>query len=151
MKALKFEGVNITFGKNQEEYDNLPAKLTKGLYGKVVFLWELSKNEKKQVSENGIIWLTVLTFNQPPQIIWPSAIEPSILKEPSKLKRGKDGKVSLLFEISDDEKKQIVESGQIWVTNLTFNQPLQPLYDSIFEPILEVPKTMHKGLKLIKK
>lgn len=152
MKPIEFEGSNIIFGKNQKEYDNLPAKISKGVYGKAVFLWELTESEKHHISENKELWLTVLTFNTPPQIVWPSSKEMGALNEPIETKVSKDGRMSLRFNLDKKEADAIVKNGNIWVTVITGHQPLQPLYDSIFEPIVEIPKGTAKGVeKLIKK
>jgi len=38
-----------------------------------------------------------------------------------------DGMVITCWELSEDEKKQILETGKIYLQQLTFNQPLQPV------------------------
>lgn len=38
-----------------------------------------------------------------------------------------DGQAIFCFELNEEEKKQIAETGELWVSLLTFNQPLQPI------------------------
>lgn len=38
-----------------------------------------------------------------------------------------DGTVLMCFELDDDEKKQIAETGEMWIKIKTFNMPLQPI------------------------
>lgn len=65
MKAKKFNEVNVIYGEGQPEYLPLPAHKTEA--GEVTTCWELSPEEIKQVQETGVIWLSMLTFNQPLQ------------------------------------------------------------------------------------
>lgn len=67
MKPIEFDGANCVYGKNQPEYQPLPAHRTDD--GTVTTCWELSPEELKQVQETGVIWLSMLTFNQPLQPI----------------------------------------------------------------------------------
>lgn len=41
--------------------------------------------------------------------------------------RNENGDVMTCWKLTDEEIKQVVESGCIWVGQLTFNQPLQPM------------------------
>lgn len=65
MKAVKFEEINAVYGANQPEYYPIPAH--KADDGTVTTCWELSPEELKQIQETGVIWLSLLTFNQPLQ------------------------------------------------------------------------------------
>jgi len=42
--------------------------------------------------------------------------------------KSKDGRVIALFELDDEDKKRILETGEIWIDVLTFNQQLQPFF-----------------------
>jgi len=65
MKPIEFEGANVVYAENQEEYQSLPA--FKDDDGTVVTCWELSPEEIKQISETGKLWLSVMSFNKPLQ------------------------------------------------------------------------------------
>jgi len=65
MKAIEFDEVNVTFAKDQEEYQQLPAYLSKD--GEMVSCFQLTPEEITKVNETGLIWLSVMTFNDPLQ------------------------------------------------------------------------------------
>lgn len=44
------------------------------------------------------------------------------------------GEVISCWELSEDEIKQVLEIGKIYLTLLTFNQPLQPILMSVLKP-----------------
>lgn len=44
------------------------------------------------------------------------------------------GQINTCWELSPDELKQIQETGKIWVSLLTFGQPLQPVLVSVDKP-----------------
>ena len=44
------------------------------------------------------------------------------------------GQINTCWELSPDELKQIQETGKIWVSILTFGQPLQPVLVSVYKP-----------------
>ena len=50
------------------------------------------------------------------------------LYEPLPAYRSPDGQVICCFELSEEEKQRVAETGQIWLSLLTFNPPLQPVY-----------------------
>lgn len=39
-----------------------------------------------------------------------------------------EGQVISCWELSEDEKARVAETGQIWLSHLTFNRPLQPVF-----------------------
>jgi hypothetical protein len=41
---------------------------------------------------------------------------------------------TMCFELDDDEKKQVVETGKIWLRVLTFGKPFQPIGMSCLKP-----------------
>ena len=47
---------------------------------------------------------------------------------------GENGEVTVCFELDEDELKQVQETGRIWLSFLTFNNPLQPIFGSCLEP-----------------
>lgn len=40
-------------------------------------------------------------------------------------------KAIFCFELDEAERKKIAETGELWVSLLTFNQPLQPIFITI--------------------
>ena len=42
--------------------------------------------------------------------------------------KAEDGTAVFCFELDEEERKKIAETGEIWVGLLTFNQPLQPIF-----------------------
>lgn len=50
------------------------------------------------------------------------------------------GQVNTCWELSPDELKQIRETGKIWVSLLTFGQPLQPVLISVDKPEVYDPE-----------
>lgn len=68
MKTIEFPEHNFTIGKDQPEYNQIPAYRENGdQYGRAVFCWELSWKERLSVLFKGLIWHEVLTFNKPLQ------------------------------------------------------------------------------------
>lgn len=68
MEPINFKGANVVYGKDQPEYLPLPAK-KRDARGEVITCWQLSPEELKKVQETGVIWCSILTFNQPLQPI----------------------------------------------------------------------------------
>ncbi len=73
MKPIKFEGSNVEFAKDQDEYETLPAFMNDSPQREVVTCWKLSEEDLKRVNETGQIWLKVLTFGNPLQPLAMSA------------------------------------------------------------------------------
>lgn len=73
MKPIEFEGVNVVYGKDQPEYQPLPANRASN--GTIITCWELSPEEKEEILKTGKLWFSQLTFNKPMQPILPSAYE----------------------------------------------------------------------------
>lgn len=67
MKPIPFEKSNITFAKDQKEYQPLPAYKDKD--GKVITCWSLSFKERLKVLFSGKIYVNQLTFKKPLQPI----------------------------------------------------------------------------------
>ena len=72
MKPIEFEGANIIIGEKQPEYLPLPAKLEKD--GTVTTVWELTPEEREEISKTGKLYLRQLTFNRPLQPLCPSVV-----------------------------------------------------------------------------
>jgi len=45
-----------------------------------------------------------------------------------------NGETTFCFELDEEELRQVRETGRIWLTVLTFNQPLQPIGATILKP-----------------
>lgn len=79
MKPIEFPEANVTFAKDQPEYEPLPAyKKPNDPQGLVVVKFELSQEEMGEIFQNGTIYLSMLTFNQPLQPIRLSVLKPEI-------------------------------------------------------------------------
>lgn len=48
--------------------------------------------------------------------------------EPLPAYRSPEGQVICCFELSEEERQRVAETGQVWLSLLTFNRPLQPVY-----------------------
>lgn len=65
MKPKDFKEVNVTFAKDQSQYNPLPAFKNKSNEGEVIFCMGLSFTERIRVLFNGEIWVSLMTFNKP--------------------------------------------------------------------------------------
>ncbi len=68
----------FTFGKSQEEYDNLPAYSYDDAEGTILSRWKLSFWERLRVMWTGDICLFVQTFRKPLQPVMLQAERPII-------------------------------------------------------------------------
>lgn len=81
MNAERFEGVNVTFAKDQPQYRQLPARAVPGdPEGRVVFCWRLTWRERAALLLRGRLWHEVLTFGRPLQPQRLGAGRPDMLK-----------------------------------------------------------------------
>ena len=71
MKPIKFKDQNITFAKEQPQYQPLPALKLNTPEGHVITCWKLSFKERIKVLFFGVVWMNILTFNK--------ALQPSLL------------------------------------------------------------------------
>jgi hypothetical protein len=65
MKPKKFKEANVTFAKDQPEYQPLPAFRNESPQGEVITCWNLTFRERFRILFKGEIWLSLLTFNNP--------------------------------------------------------------------------------------
>lgn len=65
MKPINFKEANVTFAKDQPEYQPLPAFRNDSPQGEVVSCWQLSFKERIKILFTGKLWVSLLTFNQP--------------------------------------------------------------------------------------
>lgn len=65
MKPIKFEGHNVVFAENQEEYQPLPALQLNDENGQVTSCWKMTFTERLRVLVTGKIWVSQLMFRQP--------------------------------------------------------------------------------------
>jgi len=65
MNPINFVNANITLGKDQPEYENLPAEID--LIAKtIVTYWEPTKEELVELFDHGAVKLTVSGITHPP-------------------------------------------------------------------------------------
>ena len=62
------------------------------------------------------------------------ANQPEYLPLPAERRPGRSGEVVTCWELSPEEIKRVQETGKIWLSVLTFGQPLQPLLLTIDKP-----------------
>lgn len=68
MNAINFPESNTVLGKNQPEYNPLPAhRVPDDKTGRLIFCWQLTFRERLKLLVTGKIWQQVLTFNGPLQ------------------------------------------------------------------------------------
>lgn len=72
MHPIEFEGSNVVIGKDQPEYNPLPAKIEQD--GTVTTVWELTPEERTEIANTGRLYLRQLTFNRNLQPICPSVV-----------------------------------------------------------------------------
>jgi hypothetical protein len=65
MKPINFKEKNITFARDQKEYQPLPAFIIKGSRGVVISCWNLTLRERVKVLFTGRVWVSLLSFNRP--------------------------------------------------------------------------------------
>lgn len=62
MEPIEFPEANVTFAKDQPEYNPLPCLRTEN--GQLLICWKLSWRERLKVLMTGVIWHTISTFGQ---------------------------------------------------------------------------------------
>jgi len=70
MDPIEFPEHNTVFAKNQPQYIPVPAYRfdpRADASERVIFCWQLSPEELKEVNRHGVIWHAVATFGQPLQ------------------------------------------------------------------------------------
>ena len=65
MKPIEFKEQNVVFGKDQKEYEPLPALVFQD--GEVMTCWKLSWKEVIKLVLTRKVWHSMLTFNKPLQ------------------------------------------------------------------------------------
>jgi hypothetical protein len=65
MKPIEFPEQNIVFGKDQPEYQPLPAFKSDGPIGEVISCWELSFRERLRILFTGKLWVSLCAFGRP--------------------------------------------------------------------------------------
>ena len=65
MKPIEFKEQNTVYGKDQKEYQPLPALRSES--GEVLSCWKLSWKELLRLIFTRKIWVATMTFNQPLQ------------------------------------------------------------------------------------
>lgn len=62
------------------------------------------------------------------------ANQPEYMPLPAQIVNGRSGQVITCWKLTTDELKRIQETGELWLSVLTFNQPLQPVNLSTEKP-----------------
>ncbi len=69
MRPVSFPGQNVVFGKDQPQYNPLPALDLDDDNGEVITCWEMTDEELEQVKKTRRIYLSQYTFRRPLQPI----------------------------------------------------------------------------------
>lgn len=56
---------------------------------------------------------------------------------PLPVQKDERGRVISCWELTDDEIAKIVKSRKIWIGQLTFNNPLQPILPAVYKKTIE--------------
>ncbi len=67
MQPIEFEHQNTVLGKDQPEYNPLPAHRTEDRESAVTSCWELSDADLEEITRTRRIYVTQLTFRHPLQ------------------------------------------------------------------------------------
>jgi hypothetical protein len=80
MKPITFKECNVTFAKDQPEYQPLPAYKTGTMHGEVISCWHLSFKERIKLLIHGNLWIAMMTFNQSLTPIYPTVDKAEIIQ-----------------------------------------------------------------------
>lgn len=80
MTPKRFKEANVTFAKDQPEYQPLPAFRSYSRQREVVTCWNLSFKERLRILFKGEIWLCILTFNNPITPTFLTTKKPEVLQ-----------------------------------------------------------------------
>ena len=85
MKPVEFEGVNVRYAEDQDEYLTLPCLVEPD--GRAVSCWELSFIDRVRALFSGKVWLHILTHGNP--------LQPVYLQTDSPLQKAKSNESGL--------------------------------------------------------
>jgi hypothetical protein len=74
----------------------------------------------------------------PEQTVVYAKDQPEYRNLPAHVVGDKEGTIICCWKLSEEEKQKVLETGEIWHSILTFNQPLQPQLLSVDKPFMEV-------------
>lgn len=77
MKPIEFPEVNVTYAKDQPQYQPLPV--FKDADGTVISCWKLSFKERMKLLRTGELWISMLTFNKPLTPLYPTVNKEEVL------------------------------------------------------------------------
>lgn len=132
MKAIEFEGHNVVIAKDQPQYQPLPAFVQDN--GMVTYCMELSEEELNLIKKTKEVKLSFLNFGQVVQPVRVSVNRPEfpISKKENFVCnatqwREKDSIAILRFPFNPDRMFILKKSKLLWITVVTYGQPLQPI------------------------
>jgi hypothetical protein len=80
VQPIEFKGQNLVLGKNQPEYQPLPAYVETDHKKTVTTCWQLSPGELSELQDNGgKLWIQQLTFGRGFQPQLPMVEKPSVI------------------------------------------------------------------------
>jgi hypothetical protein len=88
MKPIKFPEANVTFAKDQPEYQQLPALRYDTQHGEVVSCWRLSWKERLRVLFGGKVWLSLMMFGKPFTPSYLTTVKKEVVNFPDENSKG---------------------------------------------------------------
>ncbi len=136
MKSIEFDGQNVVFAKDQDEYANLPAHSQSN--GLVTFCMKLDAREFKKLKEKNYVNITVLNFNRPVQPICVMTEKPE-MPVPFDLRMDSDpfhwdkekGTATFKTFFTREGINKLKKDKKLWITFSTFGAPLQPISQTL--------------------
>jgi hypothetical protein len=134
MKAIEFEGQTMIFAENQDEYENLPARVDGN--GVVTCCLGLEEDELVEALKAMSLQITRLTFDDPAQPLKVAVFKPDfpvsnrdfICKPDLYPEEGdKEGKVLFNIILESEELEELAKTKCFWLSTATFKGPLQPI------------------------
>lgn len=140
MKAIEFKEQTIVIAEDQDEYENLPAKVDAS--GIVTCCFEVDDDELKKVLAYKSLWITRLTFGLMPQPLKVDVQKPAFPVSYSgftceplvpAVDTDKQGLVHFLIKLNARDLKQLKKTRRFWFSTATYRTSLQPIGLSCYQ------------------
>jgi len=130
MKAIKFEGHNVVMGKDQPEYEDLPAYVQEN--GIVTTCFRLDDSEIREIEKSRLLRISLMNMGRPCQ---PTAITANRPKFPIDFKSRwmvnphSWGKTHATFNVpvTPGALMMLQKEKKIWISTVTYGAAMQPI------------------------
>ena len=134
MKALEFKECNRVYAKDQPEYVNLPCYAESN--GTITVCMQLENDEVDKVRKARVLYLKMLTFNNPLQPVRVTLYKPLFPTAPHARymyapRFETTGEVTFVVDLQKKEIAELIKTNLIWIQIRTFGTPLQPIAPSV--------------------